>query len=45
MFEFVSSEHTPKNLMIAAIRTGPPASREAVERFREFFGVQHHALD
>jgi len=45
LFEFVSSEHTPKNLMIAAVRTGQRGSREQLERFREFFGVTQHALD
>ena len=44
LFEFVSSEHTPKNLMIAAIRTGRPGRREELERFKEFFGIKHHAL-
>ena len=45
VFEFVASEHTPKNLMIAGIRTGTPASREPLEKFRDFFSIQHHALD
>ena len=45
LFEFVSSEHTPKNLMIAAIRTGKPERRKQLERFKEFFGIKHHALD
>jgi hypothetical protein len=45
IIEFVASEHTPKNLMIAAIRTGPPTGRNPLERFREFFGIRHHALD
>jgi SAM-dependent methyltransferase len=45
LFEFVASEHTPKNLMIAAIRTGKPAGREELEQFRNFFGIRHHALD
>jgi len=45
VFEFVASEHTPKNLMIAAIRTGQPTGRDQLERFREFFGIRHHALD
>jgi len=45
LFEFVASEHTPKNLMIAAIRTEKPGSQETLERFRQFFGIQHHALD
>lgn len=45
LFEFVASEHTPKNLMIAAIHTGQPAGREQLDRFKQFFGIQHHALD
>ncbi|HVM63137.1 MAG TPA: SAM-dependent methyltransferase [Verrucomicrobiae bacterium] len=49
MIEFVSTEHTPKNLMIAAVRhgkpfTSPPA-RARITEFKEFFGIQHHALD
>ncbi len=49
MIEFVSTEHTPKNLMIAAVRDGEPfisrAARERIEQFKEFFGIRHHALD
>jgi hypothetical protein len=49
MIEFVSTEHTPKNLMIAAVREGKPftsrAARERIEQFKEFFGIKHHALD
>lgn len=49
VFEFVASEHTPKNLMIAAIRTGKPfadaSARERVARFKTFFGIKQHALD
>jgi SAM-dependent methyltransferase len=49
MIEFVSTEHTPKNLMIAAVRDGKPfvstTAREHVEQFKEFFGIHHHALD
>jgi SAM-dependent methyltransferase len=45
MIEFVGSEHTPKNLMIAGIRTGRPTGREKLERFRAFLGIRHHALD
>jgi SAM-dependent methyltransferase len=44
MIEFIASEHTPKNLMIAAIRTGQPTGNERLEAFRQFFGIQHHAL-
>jgi SAM-dependent methyltransferase len=49
MIEFVSTEHTPKNLMIAAVRRGKPfvstRDRERVEEFKEFLGIKHHALD
>jgi len=49
MIEFVSTEHTPKNLMIAAVLTGKPSvsnrARERIEQFKEFFGIKHHALD
>ncbi len=49
MIEFVSTEHTPKNLMITAVRRGEPfpvrAARERIDQFKEFFGIKHHALD
>ena len=49
VMEFVSSEHTPKNLMIAAVREGDPFSqdklRERILKLKSFFGVEHHALD
>jgi hypothetical protein len=49
MIEFVSTEHTPKNLMIAAVRHGKPftsrIARVQVAQFKEFFGINHHALD
>lgn len=55
-FEFISSEHTARNLMLAAIkRTGPAVSlprpdartSEAARRVREFaafYGIRAHAL-
>jgi hypothetical protein len=49
IIEFVSTEHTPKNLMIAAVRHATPfasaTARARVEQFREFCGIQRHALD
>jgi SAM-dependent methyltransferase len=49
MIEFVSTEHTPKNLMIAAVRDGQPfasaAARAHIGHLKEFFGIKHHALD
>ena len=49
MIEFVSTEHTPKNLMIAAVRDGKPftspAARDRVEQFKGYLGIKQHALD
>lgn len=52
VIEFVSSEHTAKNTMLAAVRTAAPpapaaraAARDAIERLRAFFGIGHCALD
>ncbi|MSU59871.1 MAG: SAM-dependent methyltransferase [Pedosphaera sp.] len=49
ILEFVASEHTPKNLMIAAIREGEPfvddAARKKIEELKNFFSVQHQVLD
>ena len=49
VFEFVSSEHTAKNLMIAAVRTGEPfcdpQARRRWEDFRDSFGLRRQALD
>jgi SAM-dependent methyltransferase len=49
LLEFVGSEHTPKNLMIAAVREreafGDAAARERIIALKQFLGIQHHALD
>jgi SAM-dependent methyltransferase len=49
MIEFVSTEHTPKNLMIAAVRHGEPfilaTAHQRILQFKDFFGIKHHALD
>lgn len=49
VIEFVSSEHTPKNLMLAAVRVrepfSMPAQRERIIELQTFFGIRHHALD
>ena len=49
VFEFISTEHTAKNLMIAAHRVGPRGTSEdaraaAVRAFARFYGIRHHAL-
>jgi SAM-dependent methyltransferase len=49
LIEFVASEHTPKNLMLAAVKVGEPfrdtAARERILRFKDFFGIHRHSLD
>ena len=49
VMEFVGSEHTPKNLMIAAVREREPftdaEARQRIERLKAFFGIKQHALD
>jgi len=49
VMEFVGSEHTPKNLMIAAVREREPfadnSARRRIEELKVFFGIEHHALD
>ena len=47
VFEFVSTGHTPKNLMIAAIRARPPGDELAAQRVRDlarFYGIRTHRL-
>ena len=44
--EFVGSEHTPKNLMIAALRNGMPTREPGRYRaLRAHFGIREQALD
>ena len=55
--EFVATEHTPKNLLISAVRrdaatgvvtdagAGADAARQRIGELKKFFGIQHHALD
>ncbi|MCU0787066.1 MAG: SAM-dependent methyltransferase [Verrucomicrobia bacterium] len=47
--EFVGSEHTPKNLMIAAVRKHKPfadaAAQARILALKQFFGIKKHALD
>lgn len=48
VFEFISTEHTAKNLMIAAIKTTAPAPDAAladrVRAFAAFYGIKHQRL-
>ena len=49
IMEFVGGEHTPKNLMIAAVREREAftdeAARRRIEELKRFLGVKRHALD
>ncbi len=49
VFEFISTEHTAKNLMIAAIKTSAPGTpdNETAQRLRafaDFYGITHQRL-
>lgn len=47
VFEFVSTEHTPKNVMIAAVRAHPagePHRLSAVRELAAFYGIREQAL-
>ncbi len=47
VFEFVSTEHTAKNLMIAAIREHPPGDAARLDRLRAlaaFYGIRRQRL-
>lgn len=46
VFEFVSIEHTNKNLMIAATRSQPDAgARAQVQEIKQMFGIEYHFLE
>jgi SAM-dependent methyltransferase len=49
IFEFVATEHTPKNLMISAIRANPAfkdeSIREKISALKKYFDIERHALD
>ena len=49
LMEFVGGEHTPKNLMIAAVREREPFKDETVRaqilELKTFLGIAQHALD
>lgn len=49
LVEFVASEHTPKNLLLAAVRIAEPfrdpAARDRITDLMKFCGIRRHALD
>ena len=47
VLEFVSTEHTAKNLMIAAVKARPPGDEALAARIRAFaafYGIRHQSL-
>lgn len=48
VFEFISDQHTPKNVMIVGERTGRGRNAEALAKIAEakaFFGIRRHYLE
>ncbi len=46
VFEFISSEHTAKNLMITAIKTNQKSdNQQAIENIKNAYGIQEHYLE
>lgn len=48
VFEFISSEHTGKNLMITAIKSKKPVNSNIdiqINRIKEMFGIEYHYLE
>ena len=47
VFEFISTEHTAKNLMISAAKAhsaGDSARAERIREFARFYGIRHQQL-
>ena len=50
VFEFISTEHTPKNLMIVGVKSqgkigGRESKWESIRALKEFFGIKQHYLE
>lgn len=46
VFEFISAEHTSKNLMITGVKSTPDASAvPKIEAIKAFFGIAYHHLE
>lgn len=46
VFEFISTEHTSKNLMITAVKSTPnPEALHRVEAIKQQFGIEYHYLE
>lgn len=46
VFEFISTEHTSKNLMITGVKSTPdPLALKKVEDLKQYFGLTYHYLE
>lgn len=50
IFEFISESHTPKNIMITAIKSGITEAKkqdvlEKIKQTKEYFGIRQHYLE
>jgi len=49
VFEFISTEHTPKNLMIFGVKTDKIVNKvsisEQIHQIKSFYGIEHHYLE
>jgi len=46
VFEFISTEHTPKNVMITATKGSPKADAlDQIEKIKSDFGIEYHYLE
>ncbi len=46
VFEFISTEHTSKNLMITGVKSTPDtAAQQKVEDIKKMFGIEYHYLE
>ncbi len=49
VFEFISTKHTPKNLMIIGVKTGKIVNKvsisEQIHQIKSFYGIEHHYLE
>jgi hypothetical protein len=50
VFEFIATDHTPKNILIAAVKTKEielpdPIIKEQITTLKETFGISFHELE
>lgn len=46
VFEFIGGEHTPKNVMITAVKgSRSPKALQKTNEIKDFFGITHHHLE